>query len=158
MPWNQKEHQRPMYAKTLFNDIYDHMVPNWTQTNSQCDRNTFNDLMSNGNKRWNKKVHCFVGEHLASDPTNAPLTFLFPRDSSRPRWSQRNMGRGSDFVAWTAAGEVKPFQIMNIPKMVPFNFTSISTSMGGIWCHSQSHHLLDVIITNGVILHVSLDV
>ena len=58
----------------------------------QSDRNTLNGvkeihLMSNGNKRWNKKVHCFVRDHLAPDPSSAPLTFLFPLDSNPSIWS-----------------------------------------------------------------------
>ena len=38
--------------------------------------------MSNGNKRVNKKVHCFVGDHLAPDLSSAPHAFLFQQDSS----------------------------------------------------------------------------
>ena len=55
----------------------------------QSDRNTFNgareiQLMSDGNKRWNKKVHCSVQDHLTSDPTSAPRAFLLPLDSAHP--------------------------------------------------------------------------
>ena len=46
---------------------------------SNCAREIW--LMSNGNKRVNKKVHCFVGDHLAPDLSSAPHAFLFQQDS-----------------------------------------------------------------------------